>query len=321
MYYVHKDYLGSWLCITNSNGAVVEEQSFDAWGRRRNPNNWTYTGIAGSFKFNRGFTSHEHLDKFGLINMNGRIYDPVLARFLSPDNFVQAPTYTQSFNRYSYCLNNPLKYTDPSGEKWKWWQVALLEVLTGGGVSISSTVAGTTVLTTAIGAQTTAQTIDLMVSSTKMSINIVKDIINPGDHIYEDDSWIFKDMLNWHKIEFGMINQTRDMFRYDKSATGEEKFMQTINTLFGGELIQTLVGNSFAHYQNLSGNIDRIGYYQGRTTIRVKDNSFKDYRGVSHGHYIFGEGMALNPDDTEYDIDLFAHEYGHTYQSRVSGPS
>ena len=48
--------------------------------------------------------------------MNGRMYDPVLGRFLTPDNFVQMPTSAQSFNRYSYCLNNPLKYTDPSGE-------------------------------------------------------------------------------------------------------------------------------------------------------------------------------------------------------------
>ena len=48
--------------------------------------------------------------------MNGRLYDPYLARFLSPDNYVQMPDFSQSFNRYSYCLNNPLKYTDPSGE-------------------------------------------------------------------------------------------------------------------------------------------------------------------------------------------------------------
>ncbi|WP_289858210.1 RHS repeat-associated core domain-containing protein, partial [uncultured Muribaculum sp.] len=50
------------------------------------------------------------------INMNGRLYDPLLARFFSPDNYVQQPTNSQNFNRYSYCLNNPLKYTDPSGE-------------------------------------------------------------------------------------------------------------------------------------------------------------------------------------------------------------
>lgn len=58
------------------------------------------------------------LPEFGLINMNGRMYDPLLGRFLSPDNYVQLPDLSQSFNRYSYCLNNPLKYTDPSGEVW-----------------------------------------------------------------------------------------------------------------------------------------------------------------------------------------------------------
>ena len=47
---------------------------------------------------------------------DGRNYDPLVGRFLSPDNFVQAPDFTQSFNRYAYCLNNPLIYTDPSGK-------------------------------------------------------------------------------------------------------------------------------------------------------------------------------------------------------------
>ncbi len=64
----------------------------------------------------RGFCGHEHLTAFGLINMNARLYDPVTARFLSPDPYVQAPDFSQGFNRYSYCLNNPLKYTDESGE-------------------------------------------------------------------------------------------------------------------------------------------------------------------------------------------------------------
>lgn len=57
------------------------------------------------------------LPEFGLINMNEkRLYDPMLGRFLSPDNYVQMPDFSQSFNRYSYCINNPLKYNDPDGE-------------------------------------------------------------------------------------------------------------------------------------------------------------------------------------------------------------
>jgi RHS repeat-associated protein len=64
---------------------------------------------------NRRFIG-EHWDDFTLINMNGRMYDPMIGRFLSPDPYVQSPDYSQNFNRYSYALNNPLKFTDPSGE-------------------------------------------------------------------------------------------------------------------------------------------------------------------------------------------------------------
>jgi len=116
MNYIHKDYQGSFETITNHKGEVVERLSFDPWGRRRNPTNWTFNNVSETYTFDRGYTGHEHLDVFGLINMNGRMYDPMLGRFLSPDNYVQSPDYTQNFNRYSYVLNNPLKYTDPSGE-------------------------------------------------------------------------------------------------------------------------------------------------------------------------------------------------------------
>ncbi|RLD72707.1 MAG: hypothetical protein DRI87_05400 [Bacteroidetes bacterium] len=123
MYYVQKDYPGSYYSITDERGKIVllhdrEEQvfSFDPWGRRRKPNTWDYYTHPTTYLFDRGFTGHEHLDNFDLINMNGRVYDPWLGRFLSPDNFVQSATYSQNYNRYSYALNNPLKYTDPSGE-------------------------------------------------------------------------------------------------------------------------------------------------------------------------------------------------------------
>jgi RHS repeat-associated protein len=68
-----------------------------------------------SFGTTRGFTMHEHLDEFKLINMNGRVYDPLVGRFISPDPFVQMPDYSQSYNRYSYAFNNPLRFSDPSG--------------------------------------------------------------------------------------------------------------------------------------------------------------------------------------------------------------
>jgi RHS repeat-associated protein len=120
MYYVYTDHLGSYNLITDEAGAIKERRSYDAWGRLRNANTWDFTGALPKSYFNRGFTGHEHLLQFGLINMNGRVYDPIVGRMLSPDNFAQQPDNTQSFNRYSYCLNNPLKYTDPSGELYLW---------------------------------------------------------------------------------------------------------------------------------------------------------------------------------------------------------
>ena len=87
-------------------------------GRRRNPANWTYDSVPQPQYMHRGYTFHEMLDEFGLINMNGRCYDPVVGRFLSPDIVVQNPNNTQCYNRYSYAINNPLKYTDPNG--WSW---------------------------------------------------------------------------------------------------------------------------------------------------------------------------------------------------------
>ncbi len=118
--YLHRDYLGSITMVSNSSGNRAAEYSYTAWGRMRNPANWqTYNaGSEPTPMFGRGYTGHEHLPAFGLINMNARLYDPAIGRFLSPDPYVQAPDFTQNFNRYSYCLNNPLKYTDPSGESF-----------------------------------------------------------------------------------------------------------------------------------------------------------------------------------------------------------
>ena len=119
VHYVLKDHLGSWTTITNAVGIVEQERSFDAWGLPRNPATWREWGVENatpSLMFDRGYTGHEHLLDVGLINMNGRVYDPVMSSFLSVDSYVQDPENAQNFNRYAYCLNNPLKYTDPSGE-------------------------------------------------------------------------------------------------------------------------------------------------------------------------------------------------------------
>jgi len=114
-YWVETDHLGSLIGLYNESGSIVERYSYDAWGRRRDFNTWTPLTLPVTTITDRGFTGHEHLDAFGLINMNGRMYDPVLGRFLGVDPIIQDAGNSQTLNGYSYCLNNPLRYIDPTG--------------------------------------------------------------------------------------------------------------------------------------------------------------------------------------------------------------
>lgn len=118
LYYILRDRQGSITHVIDNDGNVVQELSYDAWGRLRNPATqqiYAPDSIPDLF-LGRGYTGHEHLPWFGLINMNARLYDPTLGRFLSGDPEVLDMEDLQCLNRYSYCLNNPLAYVDPTGE-------------------------------------------------------------------------------------------------------------------------------------------------------------------------------------------------------------
>jgi len=114
LYHVLTDRLGSIAGVVNSETDAVTIYNYNAWGVPRHYDDWTesYSGVLFAV---RGYTGHEHLQEFNLINMNGRVYDPVLARFLNPDPIVQFPGVADGYNRYSYVMNNPLLFTDPSG--------------------------------------------------------------------------------------------------------------------------------------------------------------------------------------------------------------
>ena len=114
--YLHHDQLGSIAAISNEAGAVIESLAYDPWGKRRYSNGTADSSdaILGQTT-DRGFTMHEHLDEMGIIHMNGRVYDPLIGRFMSADPYIQAPDMLQSYNRYAYVMNNSLNLTDPSG--------------------------------------------------------------------------------------------------------------------------------------------------------------------------------------------------------------
>lgn len=118
--YILRDYLGSITHLFANNGEMLQEMSYDAWGVLRNPETKENFRDIGQEEpellLGRGYTGHEYLPWFGLINMNARLYDPLTGRFLSPDPIVQTPDFTQGLNRFSYALNNPLKYIDQDGE-------------------------------------------------------------------------------------------------------------------------------------------------------------------------------------------------------------
>jgi RHS repeat-associated protein len=121
--YVHKDYLGSAESVTNQSGMVVEKGKFDAWGSRITGPDKTTKPVFG-VGYDRGFEGHDELDDGLLVRMGTRLYDPHLAKFLNPDPFTQFQHSTQGWNRYSYVLNNPLSFQDPSGffleGVWDW---------------------------------------------------------------------------------------------------------------------------------------------------------------------------------------------------------
>ncbi len=105
--YLCTDHLGSIVKIVDEQGNVSFDAKYDAWGNQE--------VVRNDIGFIRGYIGQEEMPEFGLVNLNARLYDPMLGRFLSPDNFVQMPDNSQNYNRYAYCLNNPLKYNDPSG--------------------------------------------------------------------------------------------------------------------------------------------------------------------------------------------------------------
>ncbi|WP_076589853.1 RHS repeat-associated core domain-containing protein [Vibrio ostreicida] len=115
--YLHYDSLNSVDMITDGYGVVVERRSYDTWGKQRKVA-WREDGpldVVQQAITNRGYTGHEEIVEVGLVHMNGRVYDQELGRFISADPIVQSPYRTNSFNRYAYVMNNPLKYIDPTG--------------------------------------------------------------------------------------------------------------------------------------------------------------------------------------------------------------
>lgn len=256
------------------------------------------------------FTSHEHLLQFDLINMNGRVYDPRSALFLSPDPYIQNPSSTLSHNRYSYCFNNPLKYTDPSGEIFGTiftavWDFAAT-IFTKGGLEFWNW--------------------------------------NGGDS-YVSRAWRdFDPSASWSKtnkawrIDLGLM-------KTDPNRTFFGRGFQLFSR-FTWELPKTVVGNLASHTRNVSGHVDNVDYYGGATLVNDNDplggrwgftlGSYINSKNVladpftdelfrhEYGHtlqsrligpiYLFNAGLpSLLSATLDYDLDWFNHNHDRSW--------
>jgi RHS repeat-associated protein len=273
-YYVEKDHLGSIRALYNNFGQLAFAANYDSWGQRSLVNNASY------IPFYRGFTGHEHLDELGLIDMNGRMYDPLIGRFLSPDPFIQLPDYSQSFNRYSYCMNNPLKYTDPSGEFFGTFYTAPIDffctLFFHGGLDVTS----------------------------KSSRHEAWKNFDPTA------SWS-KTNKAW-KIDMGLFKTDSDKNFWERS--------WELLSRFTWQSPQTFLGNYYLHTKNILGGVKSVDYYGGATVVESYSGEENDpcgnhSKGITLGNYINGNrGIKASPDNR-----LFQHEYGHYLQSQSSG--
>ena len=146
LHYIYRDYQGSVTDITDASGTVVHRMRYSPWGKLLHTDGTPYTRseeLSTDYDrlllLGRGYTGHEYLPWFGLVNVNARLYDPAIGRFLSPDPYVQMPDFTQNFNRYAYAFNNPMKFVDPDGEI-AWFIPVIIGAVVGAytGASIQS---------------------------------------------------------------------------------------------------------------------------------------------------------------------------------------
>lgn len=327
IYAVHKDHLGSIVSVVKKVGTVttiVAEQNFDPWGRRRNATNWTYASIGSvpNWLF-RGYTGHEHVEPFALINMNGRMYDPLNGRMLSVDNFVQGGT--QGFNRYSYALNNPLKYSDPSGEFL--WLIPIAAAVFGiGNLSVQASNGEINNFGDGFNAFVSGAVAGFALASgvaSGLTVPILGTAIKTAGWVYAGTAVVSAisgavqglTTGNWTALE-----NSGKIFAGNFYLDSERNFLgQTWQGIsrFSWELPQSIIGHGVSQLRNTFGAIDRVDYFGG-ATFSTSVNPDADFRwGVSLGNHI-----NINRRDNAFDVlndPLLMHEYGHTFDSQIFG--
>ena len=113
--YLVTDDTGTPHIVLNEDGTTDEELFYEPYGSRLEADGDPLPTAPAEMSY--GLTGHEYDDEIGLINMGGRIYDPDLRRFLTPDPFVSGPFDARGLDRYGYVDGDPANRIDPTGFK------------------------------------------------------------------------------------------------------------------------------------------------------------------------------------------------------------
>jgi RHS repeat-associated protein len=330
--YILRDHLGSITGIADEEGTSVAEYSYDPWGRLRDPQTLQVyaLGQEPALLLGRGFTGHEHLPWHSLINMNARLYDPLLGRFLAPDPYVQLPDVVRSYNRYAYCMNNPLMYVDENGEIWWLVPVIVAAVFAIGNTTVHamngdihdfwdgfSYFAQGAVTGFALGA---AWEFAPLIPGIGKAVQTAMSVYAIG-----------QTAVGVLGMIGGAINSGwNGMGRAGEAFLGN--FYLDENNFFGGvlqglsrhtwEMLQSLGGHGYTQARNSFGHVSRVDYLGGVTF--ATDENEDDEWGISLGNYVNTSiKHEITGDFEEYVLSnpMYMHEYGHTIDSRVFGLS
>ena len=339
VYSAYTDFQGSLVALT-SHGLIIEKYAYDPWGMRRDPYDWTKPDTRevsqqlSPYLTDRGYTMHEHIPGTDLIDMNGRVYDCTTATFLTCDPYVQDPGNWLNHNPYTYCLNNPLKYTDPSGEIW-WLVPAFCAAVFGTGNLLAHIDRGD-VGSFGEGLKFFGQgALAGFALGSLWQFSPSIPIVGEGLHSLLTKYAFAQGLFTGVGLASGAVAslwQGPEAFVHSvKMAYGN--FYLDENSFFGGilqgisrhswEMLQTLLGHGYSQIRNVIAPVDRVDYMAGATFVTHDKSSTRS--GITLGNYInikYEKEVRGDFDAfvTTEESGIFLHEYGHMIDSRLWGP-
>lgn len=257
-HYCHSDHLGSSNVISDTDGKKEQRLEYYPYGK-------TYVSD-GTKTTNYKYTGKEEDSSTGLYFYGARYYDPDLGRFIQPDTIVPNPYNPQDLNRYSYCNNNPINYTDPTGHSWKsfwkgvgdWFSGIGKSIIQNPGVFVAALVGGI-----AFGMMGAAFAHSFMLPSMSVGgVSIMEGALMTG-------------------VEFGIGGFGAGLAQGLASGQSSGNVLRSAGYGFaGGFLFGGVVGATYtAGWQNILHGVDsqRINNFYGQAKEALKTGKFQGY--------------------------------------------